>query len=538
MVYDAFHSRSIVIAQRQLRGGEPFYGNFDLAAQGQTAAGAWIVDGLAYDARNNTTPEGRIEITSLADEEIANGVISLREALKIANGALTTGFSAPERQALERGGCIFNESGAIVGGCGRGITDTLFFTNTITGTVNLLTPLPPINDSAPTRLAGGGRRDQPRIVIDGGALPALDAVLTVTSTYNEINGLHLHGGRRGVWLLGDGNTVENAIVTGATVAGIDIRGDGNSLSNVDVGALQDEVTCSRGRNRVGVNIQDNAAHNELHGLRIGCSQEQGILLSGPGVISTTALFTFVGGNTPDTANLGGGIVIRNGARENQFFLLASINNGIAGVSIADAPQNTLTSGLVLSNTGPGFLLSGPGATGNALSGFQFISNTVGVLQQSGAAGNRWHHNAYGPSSSGRAIDTGTLGADNPPAATVRAYNPLTRVASGIGATPGATVTVHAIVKIGRLDFAYALSDTVAGPDGAWSATLPPLPVPDGGVRPVIPAPGPEGVIPIFGDYSTGFVVCVRVIETTASAGSSELSAAVCGYAVGLPALSR
>lgn len=546
VVYDAVHERSIVITRNPLSFAPINHGVFDFAAQGQVAAGAWIervgTRNTAFDARNNAAPEGRIEITTLADTNTADSAISLREALLISNGGLSAGFSATEQQMLERGGCIFNGSGSIIAGCGRGVTDTLLFTNTITGTVSLITPLPFIDDSAGTRLSAGGR-GQPRITIDASALPALDAVLTLTSTHNEISGLHLNGGRRGVWLRGDYNTVEKSAVTSASFAAIDVRSDGNQLIDNALGALSGDMMvsgCPHGRNRVGLNIQGDAANNSVESLWVVCSQEDGVVFSGPGVVNNTALALFVGAAPESSAsNLGHGLVLRDGARANRFFLVGLIGNGGNGAMLMDAPDNTLTAGFILSNTGAGALLTGAGATGNTLSRFQIMSHTVGITQRAGALRNEWAHNAFA-TSAGRQIDIGTIDADDPPGATIRAYSSITRSISGIGATPGATVTVYGLVDVRGAAFSYPLTTTVAAADGSWSAVVPVLVPPDDeliGVLPEEPRRAAAEAFPIVGERPTGAVQCVRVAETS-GAGGSELSGVYCNYAQVAPVIMR
>lgn len=542
VVYDAVHERSIVITRNPLHHA----GAFGFAAQGQVAAGAWTERNgprsTAYDARNNATPEGRIEITTLADTNTPDNAISLREALLVSNGGLVAGFSAAEQQMLERGGCIFNGSGSIVGGCGRGVTDTLLFTSTITGTVSLISPLPIINDSAGTRLAAGGRR-QPRITIDAGALPALDAVLNITSTHNEINGLHLNGGRRGVWLRGDNNIVENTAVTAASFAAIDIRSDGNQLIGNTLGALSNDAlasNCPHGRNRVGLNIQGDAAFNLIESLWVVCSQEDGVVFNGPGVENNGAFAMFIG-TAPGSAagNLGHGLVLRDGARNNRFFLVGMLGNGGHGAMLMDAPNNTLVAGIIVSNTGTGVLFTGAGTTDNMLDGFQIMSHTVGIAQQGGALRNVWARNAFAPST-GRQIDIGTVDADDPPGATIRAYSSITRSISGIGATPGATVTVYGLVDVGGTSFTYPLTATVAEADGSWSAVVPVLVPPDDeliGVLPEEPRRAAAEEIPIIGVRPAGVVQCVRVAETS-GAGGSELSGVYCNYAQLAPLVMR
>ena len=190
----------------------------------------------AYEARNDNAPQGYLPVTSLADNNLSDTALTLREAMLVANGTLTTSFSTVERGLLEDGGCIFNGSGVIIGGCGRGITDTVVITPGLAGTITLSAALPPINDTQPTRLQVlrgliGHRRTTLWRSTD--AFPGFDSLATifdVLSSGNDLSGWTLLNAQRGVRVSGNDNQLGFLTVYSHSVAGLDIAGgDNNTL---------------------------------------------------------------------------------------------------------------------------------------------------------------------------------------------------------------------------------------------------------------------------------------------------------------------
>ena len=113
--------------------------------------------------------EGAFVVNSEADTNVRDSVLTLREAIMVANGDLATGFTAAERGKL--GGCIFSGT-AITGGCGASVRDRITFT---VPQVKLRTLLPEIRETA--IIDGGSGRTR----LDGSALAWGDGLRVVGS---------------------------------------------------------------------------------------------------------------------------------------------------------------------------------------------------------------------------------------------------------------------------------------------------------------------------------------------------------------------
>ena len=97
---------------------------------------------------------GTFVVNTASDAYSPDSVLSLREALAVANGTLTGTFTANEQILL--GGCTFDGGGYITGGCGAGIADTISFDAGLgfRPTITLTAVLPAINDTASTTING------------------------------------------------------------------------------------------------------------------------------------------------------------------------------------------------------------------------------------------------------------------------------------------------------------------------------------------------------------------------------------------------
>src|SRR3954453_5485106 len=80
---------------------------------------------------------GSFVVNTSRDSNRRDTVLTLREALMVANGELTTGFTSEEQAQL--GGCIFSAT-TIVGGCGVHVPDRITFVSTL-GQINLVDEL-------------------------------------------------------------------------------------------------------------------------------------------------------------------------------------------------------------------------------------------------------------------------------------------------------------------------------------------------------------------------------------------------------------
>ena len=558
-VYDSTYSRTVSI------GGDVCASALcplaiDFAVRGDTASGVWLERPLgassfvAYETRNDNTPQSNILVTTLADTNVADSDISLREALLVANGALVSSFSVAERNQLTTAGCIFNAGGAIIGGCGRGVTDTVALTSTLQGTMTLVSALPAINDSAPTRVRGprdeldeavivtplasarrgptgedagdagdgiSGGPGQP-VAIDGKNVPGLGAIFTITSTGNTLSNFWLLNAQRGVLMRGDGNTLDGMRAFSQTVAGIELDGGSeNQLSSVSLAPPSGD--CLYGRNKNGLVLRNGAQRNRVSGLRVGCA-EYGVVIEQAGTISNALGSLQLGGgigfHAPQTNTLGG-VIIRGGASENVLVLTMSAGAG-GGIEIQDAPRNLVLVSLLMGANG--VTLAGPAATGNIISGSLFLSNTVDIRQIDGAA-----HNIWSPAVLTRLalpVDTDAQGAPNPPAVSVTALDPGTHVLHGAGAPAGAQLTIYvrgSVQPFNSDNYVRAVNITADGL-GNWSAPLPAAPADDGLLRPG------------FSNSAEG--ICVRVLAQSVDAGSGELSVERCFVEAHLPLVLR
>ena len=128
---------------------------------------------------------GAFVVNSPLDTNDLDSVLTLREAILVANGTLIGDFSPSEQAQLS--GCVFNGSGFIIGGCGAGITDTLSFSSSVV--ITLTSALPAITDTRGTIIRGCDV--EPCAVIEAGSIAANTDALTVNGADNQIWGLQI-----------------------------------------------------------------------------------------------------------------------------------------------------------------------------------------------------------------------------------------------------------------------------------------------------------------------------------------------------------
>jgi hypothetical protein len=374
--------------------------------------------------------EGVFTVTTTLDNNSADGNLSLREALLVANGSATVGFTSQEQALL--GGCTFS-GGNITGGCGAGITDTINF-NFASGVITLnnsLGALPNINDSRPTYV-NGTNNSTVEIAVDGTNLASGVPLLSVTSNHNRVMFLSFRNGpSNGVNVTGSDNDLSFIRSYGNAGAGVVINnGDRNSLYGGDFGFrwLDSPYTCNAATRNDGNDIllTGSAVSNTIQNNTVVCSPVDGILITG-----TTALSNVVDSNDTGTwyisgglrnlGNTGSGIALLNGSKQNlvQYntvgfnnqhgvrlsgsgttsntiinnnigaYILANIPNAGAGVEIdSGAQSNQVLSNRIERNTLAGVLIRGSNTTGNFLSanGIQRQAGP-GVQIDSGAQSN-------------------------------------------------------------------------------------------------------------------------------------------------------
>ena len=301
---------------------------------------------------------GTITVNSAGDTATPGTTLTLREALLIARGG--TGAAKGLGRALTTGekgqliGCTIDGSNFIIGGCGAGFSDTIYFNLSLAATIMPGTPLPLIDDSAPT-------------VIDGvGVFPIINA--------SSVGPLH-----NGLFVASDGNTVQNLEVNAAPNDDFHVDGKNNLLHNVwalsagrygaYLGASNNEVDASL----VGVNNGPTCFGNSSAGIYIEAAatgnivQNRAISCNGTGVIvgnlggagsNTIGPNNVIGTDSSaaiDVGNGGNGLFIDSDSNV-VFSNTIAFNHG-SGIDIARG-MNSLTGNTVISNTGSGLLLHG------------------------------------------------------------------------------------------------------------------------------------------------------------------------------------
>ena len=489
-VYDSVFSRTVTVATDPICNVGYCQENFDIAAHGDTLTGVWLAKKAgdanfrAYEARNDNTPQGYLPVTSLADTNLSDSALTLREAMLVANGTLTTSFSTVERGLLENGGCIFNGSGVIIGGCGRGITDTVVITPGLAGTITLSAALPPINDTQPTVLLGPSRLDSLAednlVAIDGRALLSttpLPAIFDVLSSGNDLSGWTLLNARRGVRVSGNDNKLAFLTIYSHSVAGLDIAGgDHNTLVFIFTNTPGSLEACDSGGNRAGMIMHSGAQSNTVGISLLSCAAEYGLILDGAATSHNRFMGVYFGGIAGALGgNQLGGVLIRNGANNNQFSGGYVRGNLGPGMTVRDSGQNLIDDVMVVSNSGPGVLIEGASAF-NTLSGTLLVSNTTGIRHAGGGA-NFWTRLSVF-ANSGLGIDTGAAGVVDAPSLTFSGYNPASGQLSGTLTYAGSPVTAQVEIYAAEADpTGYGegrewLGSVVTTSDAAWTLTAP------------------------------------------------------------------
>lgn len=134
-------------------------------------------------------------VNSSADSNTADSILTLREALLVANGSLVSGFTAQERAQLAT--CIFDGSGTITGGCGAGIADEIRFAADYTITLGSVLPVLTDNGTYVHALPGQ--------VVEVNANDIAGNVFKITGDDEWLDGLRMFGAGTdysNVWITG------------------------------------------------------------------------------------------------------------------------------------------------------------------------------------------------------------------------------------------------------------------------------------------------------------------------------------------------
>jgi len=288
---------------------------------------------------------GSFVVNTSNDIFSTNGLLSLREALAVANGTFTGPFDTGEQAQL--GGCTFNGSGFVTGGCGAGIFDTITFDSSVTE----ITP-------------GGGYAtliDNGTWIAGAAGVPRINAINLTDDVFK---------------IAANDVTISNLSIVNGALGYADIRvqsGKDARLAYNYLGTIPAATNCSptgiTHNATAGVIIEPNTsgatgANNGvayIYGNVIGCHWLYGIVVSG-------ADYVYIGVQ-PDSTTIDGNYIGVNSSQANLghnasgIFLDADITDG---VRYAQIYGNTISH-----NGGHGVLSEGTGSNVNT-SNFQNV----------------------------------------------------------------------------------------------------------------------------------------------------------------------
>lgn len=388
---------------------------------------------MATSATRADGPPATLTVNSLDDTDLPDSLLTLREAILIATGALSIDIT-PEEQAQTQG-CVFNASGNITGGCGAGVSEVIQFAPSLGASpvINLAGPLPVINDSAGLTINGGAVAP----VINASAAGSDSDGMVITSGGNNVSLVTIAAAPRdGFRVSGAGNVLFGVTARSNGRHGVLIGGgSGNQVQYSSIGvATGADASCSVGNTGSGVYIGNAATNAVVAGSAIACNGGDGVTIDGA---SGSVLYTnhiglssagvalpngygvaifgaatgnqvgpgpageanFIGGNTNAGVYVVGAGTTGNTVLGNVIGLkpggVAAVANGGPGVEIASgASGNAVRSNVISGNARQGVLVDGVANTiiaGNRIGtdgpGSAAVPNGAeGVVVQSGARG--------------------------------------------------------------------------------------------------------------------------------------------------------
>lgn len=378
-------------------------------------------------------PDAVLTVNSLEDTDLPDSVLTLREAILIATGALTIDIS-PEEQAQTQG-CTFSGAGNITGGCGAGKTELIQFAPSlgVSPVIVLAAPLPVINDTAALTINGGAVLP----IIDAAAAGADTDGLVITSPGNNISLVTVTGAPRDAFsVAGNGNVLFGIGARSSGRHGVLIgSGTGNQVQYSSIGvATSADTACTVGNGGSGVYIGASVTAATVAGSVIGCNAGDGVTIDGAdenvlhtnhiGLSSTgvalangygVALFAAATGNQVGPGPAGEANVIGGNTSAGVYIVGAGTTantvigniiglkpggevaapNGGPGVEISTgAGANTVRSNVISGNGAQGVLVAGVAGTviagnrigTNGLGSAAVPNGAEGVTLQSGATG--------------------------------------------------------------------------------------------------------------------------------------------------------
>lgn len=358
---------------------------------------------------------GTFTVNDTGDGNAADSLLSLREAMLLANGGTSAGgLNRPlttSEKAQIGGTCAFSPSGANwtinATSCGAGVADTINFAISPGNTILVTLVLPAILDSAATTIDGTGVG--PLIDVSG---VGLNSGIQVTSNGNTIRNVGVTGapGSTDFFVTGDNNQFLNVWAWNATTDGFLVSGNGNTIDSARIGVFTGAFNnCGtgslfKGNGRYGIYLVNGAASNTISNSYIGCNTSSGVFIapsSGMGnKNNVVGPNNFIGTNSAKTADLGNGgsgVVLEtnhNRVQDNTIafnfhgiYITSTINNicGNAiisnttnGVNLTDSAQsnNIGTSAVTCGNSPNPTQISGNGNYGISMNGVNVSSNIV------------------------------------------------------------------------------------------------------------------------------------------------------------------
>lgn len=319
---------------------------------------------MTWSATGIVRASGNFVVNSSADNSILDSVLTLREAIDVANGSLTGPFTAGEQAQL--GGCTFDGSGMITGGCGGGVYDNITFHSSVAqiDLINILS----LTDAGTWINGSAG---VPRINASGINPPG--NVFTIGGDHITISNISIVNGDSGGY------------ADIAVSSGKDARIAYNNLGTVPgaTGCTPSGVT----RNSAyGVYIAPNSSGSSgvnngvayIYGNTIGCHSSHGIYVYGADYVyigvqpdGTTLYGNSIGINTAnsDLGNGGNGVFLQaigadgvryNFVKQNQIDFNDGNGVGLAGTgfnSPGSTQYNWVQSNIIISNTLSGIRLT-------------------------------------------------------------------------------------------------------------------------------------------------------------------------------------
>jgi hypothetical protein len=268
-----------------------------------------------------------IPVNSTADEEKDDGFITLREALKIANGARAP-WNSNDPNVDDEAGLISPSP------YGANVEDRIRVDLAAGDRITLNDYLPPLNDSTDFIQADS------LTIVDGSNLPkdAAEYAFHLAQNGHEIGGFTVTGFKGdAVRVTGSHNLIHGMIVK---------ENGGDGILLVGASAVSNTIrNCvSEANAGVGIYVSGGAKRNLLKSCHINNNQASGLVVADSGTTSNTFVQCNVGVTEPPTrrpaGNGGYGIWLRGGASGNVFgdkSVLGAVsivaNNALGGVMI-------------------------------------------------------------------------------------------------------------------------------------------------------------------------------------------------------------